>query len=116
MFLEKIKYKLLIKKENFIVYEIYLKNRKHYIGKAYFITKQGETIIKYNFSEDVFTGLIGSIMLVDLLDIGLYELEDINKSKIFVKNNNFIDCYDDYFQMDKEEINGMACYSKHKKR
>ena len=108
-FLEEIKFKLLIKNNNFVVYDIFLKYRKHYVGKVYFIKVNNEVIIKYNFKNTEFDSMIGMIMLNDILNIGLREFKDVNISKINTKKEGYIDCYINSFNVSKiNDKNGVS--------
>ena len=92
-FLEEIKFKLLIKNDKFSIYEIYLKYRKHYVGKVYFVRKENKIMIKYNFDDSEFNSMVGMIMLNDVLNIGLRDFKDAEISKIKTKNALFKICY-----------------------
>jgi hypothetical protein len=108
-FLEEIKFKLLIKNNNFVVYDIYLKCRKYYVGKVYFIKVNNEVIVKYNFKNTEFDSMIGMIMLNDILNIGLREFKDVNISKINTKKEGYIDCYINSFNVSKiNDKNGVS--------
>lgn len=107
--MEDIKFKLLLKDDNFIVYEIYLKYRKHYVGKVYFLKKNDEVIVKYNFENSEFYSMVGMIMLNDILNIGLREFKDVNISKINTKKEGYIDCYINSFNVSKiNDKNGVS--------
>ena len=108
-FLEEIKYKLLIKNDKFSVYEIYLKRRKHYVGKIYFIRRGNEIIIKHNFDDSEFNSMVGMIMLNDILNIGLRDFNDAEISKIKTKSDVYINYYLDSFDVEKgKEKNGVS--------
>ena len=99
--MEEIKFKLLIKNNNFAVYDIFLKYRKYYVGKVYFIKVNNEVIVKYNFKNTEFDSMIGMIMLNDILNIGLREFKDVKISKINTKKEGYIDCYINSFNVSK---------------
>lgn len=109
--MEEIKYKLLIKNDKFSVYEIYLKRRKHYVGKVYFIRKENKIIIKHNFNDSEFNSMVGMIMLNDILNIGLRDFNDAKISKIKTKNDVYINYYLDSFDVEKEEVKNGVSYT-----
>lgn len=109
-FLEEIKFKLLIKNDKFSIYEIYLKYRKHYVGKVYFVRKENKIMIKYNFDDSEFNSMVGMIMLNDVLNIGLRDFKDAEISKIKTKNDVYIDNYLDSFDVEKKEDKNGVCY------
>ena len=101
--MEEIKFKLLIKNNNFVVYDIFLKYRKYYVGKVYFIK------VNNNFKNTEFDSMIGMIMLNDILNIGLREFKDANISKINTKKEGYIDCYINSFNVSKiNDKNGVS--------
>ncbi len=107
--MEEIKFKLLIKNNNFAVYDIFLKYRKYYVGKVYFIKVNNEVIVKYNFKNTEFDSMIGMIMLNDILNIGLREFKDVKISKINTKKEGYIDCYINSFNVSKiNDKNGVS--------
>lgn len=109
--MEDIKFKLLLKDDNFIVYEIYLKYRKHYVGKVYFLKKNDEVIVKYNFENSEFYSMVGMIMLNDILNIGLRDFNDVKLSKINTKKQiSYVDYYLDCFKVIKDEDENGVSY------
>lgn len=107
--MRKIDYKKIIKNDKFAVYLVYIDNKC--IGKIYIVNKDNRAVVKYNFGENKFNYLIGSILINDLLHWALDIYINTNESKIYFKDSCDIDYYLENFNIKKEEKNNSVCYS-----
>ncbi len=101
-------FELLLKEGNRIVYEVYLRGVK--IGKTSFLKKENTVVISRDFDDEKFSGLTGVFLMNEMLISALYDFEDCKESKIFFKDDQIIDYYDDVFSINKKHENKMVCY------
>ena len=104
-----IDFKLLVKDDNNAIYEVYL--RKRMIGKIYITKEKESAVIKYDFKKHEFSSLTGVLLLNEILISALCDFKDCKESKIYFKEDQLIDYYDDVFAITKKTENENVCYS-----
>lgn len=103
-----IDYELLSKGDDLVVYRFYL--RGDVLGLIKVAKDNNTAVISYDFDENKFCGIIGILLINEILISALDCFDGCLESRIYFKNNKYVDYYDDIFAIEKKEDNNGICY------